>query len=98
MRVLNKTARTLDLPTFTPRGSLLLPLEAHAGRTEYMVTMVTRFDSRLRILTDELNKVEKLLDDANKALAEAGVPYRQGNIRERISAHQVFRRVMMFPV
>ena len=97
MRLLNKTAKTLDHGTSGIHGSILLPMEPHASRPGYMVTMITRFDSRLRILAEELNRAEKLLDEANKALAEAGVPYRQGNIRERISAHQVFRRVWMFP-
>jgi len=80
------------------RGSTHLPVEISASNAERLISMVARSDARIHSLTEELKKVRELLDESNKALADAGIPYRQGNIRERISSYQVFRKIMTFPV
>lgn len=57
-----------------------------------LAAMIARLRARLRALTQERDGLVKLLDEADAALAKAGVPYQQGNIRERISAYQVFKK------
>jgi hypothetical protein len=75
---------------------ILEPLEPGgsqaAGQIPGLTAMIARQGARLRALARERDDLVKLLDEADAALAKAGVPYQQGNIRERISAYQVFRR------
>jgi len=87
-----------EFHTLHLRGSTHVPVEIKASKVDKIITMVTRFDTKLHSLAEELTEVRGLLDEANKALADAGIPFHQGNIRERISAYQVFRKVMTFPV
>jgi len=72
--------------------------EAHVSPLFRLITMNIRLETRLRNARRELDKVRKLLDEANAALAFAGVPYQQGNIRERISAYQVNNHAMIAPI
>jgi hypothetical protein len=58
------------------------------------MAMNARLESRIRGLSREREGLARLLDEANAALAAAGVPYAAGNIRERISAYLVFRSVL----
>jgi hypothetical protein len=61
------------------------------GRITRLVAKVNRLEAKARALSEEDAKLRLLLGEANDALAEAGVPYLQGNIRERINAFQVFQ-------
>jgi|GEM_PF-4957183 hypothetical protein len=74
----------------------LLPVEPEEGieqlraRISRLVVKVGKLEAKVRALSEEHTKLRLLLAEANAALAEAGVPYLQGNIRERINAYQVF--------
>jgi hypothetical protein len=75
-----------------------LPLEGNASQISRLLAMNTRLEARLRSLVTEREKLARLLDEADAALAAAGIPYLQDNIRERISAYQVFKKVQIFPL
>ena len=86
---------------FHLRGSTMVmtaPMNSQDCQTSRVMAMNARLEARLRILASERDKLEKLLDEANTALADAGIPYRQGNIRERINAYKVFKNVLIFPM
>jgi hypothetical protein len=59
--------------------------------------MNTRLESRLRTLLKDRERLSRLLTEADAALAAAGVPYLQDNIRERISAYHVFHVLESHP-
>ena len=73
-------------------ASLAPSMDRDHFQTVRLLAMVTRLEARLRHMAEERDRVRKLLDEADAALAAAGVPYRPGNIRERISAYRVFRK------
>ena len=98
MQLTTDISKDIGFHTYHIRASTLLPLEGGLSRMEHLMAMVAHSDARIKVLTEELNKVEKLLDDASEALADAGIPYQQGNVRERINAYKVFKDVMIFPV
>ena len=74
------------------------PLEGHASQISRLLAMNSRLEARLRSLVQEREKLARLLDEADAALKAAGIPYLQDNIRERISAYQVFKKVRIFPL
>jgi regulator of replication initiation timing len=65
-------------------------IEQLRARISRLVVKVGKLEAKVRALSEEHTKLRLLLAEANAALAEAGVPYLQGNIRERINAYQVF--------
>lgn len=71
---------------------------AGGSQISRLVAMNSRLEARLHALGREREKLARLLAEADAALAAAGIPYVQDNIRERISAWQVFRRVQIFPL
>ena len=82
---------------FHRRGSTLVPAAPwpeDASQASRLMAMNARLESRIRVLAKEREGLASLLDEANAALAAAGVPYAKGNIRERISAYQVFRNLL----
>jgi len=81
-----------------PARLIPIPMEINTSTTYRLITMNARLESRLRSTLKELDELRKFLDEANTALASAGVPYKEGNIRERISAYQVFKHIMKRPV
>ena len=74
------------------------PLDGHASKISRLLAMNSRLEARLRSLMEEREKLSRLLDEADAALKAAGIPYLQDNIRERISAYQVFKKVRIFPL
>lgn len=72
--------------------------EGQASQVSRLLAMNTRLEARLRSLMQEREKLARLLDEADAALAAAGIPYIQNNIRERISAYRVFKKVRIFPL
>jgi len=100
--------RQLDVPPPLPRRPMLRfrgkaaivksSPGSRPGETSRLIAKLALLEARLRTLEDERDLLKVLLNEADAALAEAGVRYRQGNIRERISAYQVFSKVMIFPL
>jgi hypothetical protein len=83
--------------SFHRRSSTVVPAAPwpdDASQASRLMAMNARLESRVRVLAKEREGLARLLDEANAALASAGVPYAKGNIRERISAYQVFRNLL----
>jgi hypothetical protein len=70
--------------------------DSYSSQISRLVAMNTRLETRLRVIIKERDNLDQLLREANAALADAGIPYKQGNIRERINAYQVFKSSLIF--
>jgi len=72
-------------PAWLARGAA-----EHDAHVSELIATVARLEGRLRALTQEREALRHLLEQSDAALKKAGVPYAPGNIRESISAYQVF--------
>ena len=62
-----------------------------ATQNPQLIATLARVEARLRVLLREREALQAMLFESDAALARAGIRYEPGNIRERISAYQVFK-------
>jgi hypothetical protein len=66
------------------------------SRLALLECMDLRLHARVRALARERDRLAKLLEEADVALAKAGVTCQAGNIRERINACHAFQKVAVY--